>query len=185
MPVPTIEQLMLRTKDAGGDCRIWTGSNNGGRTPSPKARYTDEQGENRYASVRRLVYEQHHGVTLAPDVLVSVTCESSLCICPKHLTESSKAAVARKTLADPVVKARHRRGLELVKQPLGKLDHGKAAIIRARRDEDADALASEFSVSRSLIFKVWQGKAWRDYSNPFSQMLTGVRAYSASEGRAA
>jgi hypothetical protein len=83
------------------------------------------------------------------------------------LAKTSKGEVARKTMAHPVVKMRHRRALEIVNQPKGKLDHGKAQEIRARRHENADELAQEYSVSRSLIFKVWRGVAWRDYSNPW------------------
>jgi len=168
MTTPTIEELLARTVDGGGDCRIWTGSHNSGKTPSPKVRYKDENGNWQHGSVRRLVYEQHHGVKLPADVLVTVTCESPLCIWHKHLTETSKSEVARKTMARPDVRLRHRRGLEIVKQPLGKLDHDKARQIRSRRGEKAEELAKEFNISRSLVFKVWQGRAWRDYSNPFA-----------------
>lgn len=165
---PTADQLLARTVDSGGDCRLWNGSHNGGLTPSPKVRYKDEAGLWQHGSVRRMVYEQHHGVKLPATVLVTVTCESSLCIHPGHLAETTKGAVSRKTLARPDVKVRHRRGLEIAHQPAGKLSPEKAANLRARRDEDADALALEFGVSRSLVFKVWQNQAWRDHANPFA-----------------
>jgi len=168
MTTPAIEELLARTEDGGGDCRIWTGSNNGGAVPSPKVRYKDENGVWQHGSVRRLVYEQHHGVKLSPHVLVTFTCESSLCIHPDHLKRTGKGAVARKAMARPEVRMRHRRALEIVKQPLGKLDHDKARQIRNRRGEDAEELAKEFNVSRSLVFKVWANRAWRDYSNPFA-----------------
>ena len=171
MSTPTVGELLARTKDGGGDCRIWTSSHNGGLMPSPKVRYKDEAGVWQHGSVRRMVYEQHHGVKLPPNVLVTVTCESSLCIHQKHLAETTKAEVSRKTLAQPTVKTKHRRSLELAHQPNGKLDHSKAAALRARRGEDADDLAREFNISRSLVFKVWANRAWRDYSNPFAGLM--------------
>lgn len=165
---PTIEELLARTKDGGGDCRIWMGSDNGADTPMPKVRFKDDDGKWQHGSTRRLMYELHHGVKLPPKVLVTVTCESSMCIHPEHLAKTTKGQVSRKTLARPAVKARHRCALEKAHQPLGKLTKEKAAILRARRDEDADQLASEFGISRSLVFKVWRNLAWRDYSNPFA-----------------
>jgi hypothetical protein len=174
MTTPTLTNLLARTKDGGGDCRIWIGSDNGAITPMPKIRYKDEAGVWQHGSARRMAYELHHGVKLPKGWLVTVTCESSLCICPEHLARTTKSAVSRKALARPTVKARHRRALELAHQPRGKLTHDKAAILRARRGEDADALASEFGISRSLVFKVWQNRAWRDHSNPFSGL--GARA---------
>ena len=154
-----VQRLLARTiEDA--DCLIWQGRL-GRAAGQPKSRNF---------SARRLLWEAQHG-PLKVSQLVTVTCGNPKCL--EHLAITNKAEVARKTGADPRVKAIKRAKSMADKRPKGKLSMEKAREIR-NSELTGKALASIYGVSEDLISKVRHHKAWRESANPFTGL--GARA---------
>ncbi|MBS1084596.1 HNH endonuclease [Gluconobacter kondonii] len=69
-----------------GRCHDFMGSRSASGTQYGMIHTTDPiTGRSRMKSVHRVAYENHHGVTLSPDVLVLHTCDRQQCCNPEHL----------------------------------------------------------------------------------------------------
>jgi hypothetical protein len=77
--------VMVAIRDRSYDyagCRVWNGQANPGGAPILK---TTLNGVTSRYSVRKLVYEQEHGVTLPDSAVVVPTCGDRKCVHHKHL----------------------------------------------------------------------------------------------------
>lgn len=151
-----------------GDCLIWTGTmNNAGYGQIASVFSTSP------LLVRRYVFEMAGKGELAPREPVVCKCGEINCCNPEHMTRSTMRAVA---------KAAAKRGVFSTKTRGNKI----ATAIRANRDtkltmdiareirassEPGRQLALRLGVSRSLIHAVRANKIWKDYSNPYLQLM--------------
>jgi hypothetical protein len=155
----TLDQIMAQLHQQAlvvecGGCLVWQGSVSttagSGKVGSPKWRGT---------SLRRLLWEKRTRKTLARGRLVTVACETPLCV--EHLRTTDKAGTALRGYASADVRAKrtliNRRTARSM--PWCKLSEEKAAYIRAS-DASGKALAAELGVHPTLVFKVRQGVAW-------------------------
>ena len=154
-----VQRLLARTVE-DGDCLIWT------------ARLSHSAGHPKWKnfSVRRLLWEAQRG-PLKASQLVTVTCGNPKCLA--HLAITNKAEIARKTNADPRVKAIKRIKSSAIARKTAKLSIEKAREIR-NSELTGKALAVVYGVSEDLISKVRHHKAWPEPINPFAGL--GARA---------
>ena len=149
----TVEDLLARTRE-DGDCLIWTGRLNHSSGHPKWKNFT----------VRRLLWALQHG-PLKPSELITSTCGNPRCL--EHLAITSRAEIARKTNADPRVKAIKRAKSSAVARKKAKLSMEKAREIRSS-ELTGKALAVVYGVSEDLISKVRHYKAWPEPTSPFS-----------------
>jgi hypothetical protein len=155
------EQAMNGRVQEDGDCLIWTG------------RLSCSSGHPKYKDhvVRRVVWQAEHG-PLTPKQLVTTTCGNPKCL--EHLALTNKSKIAKKTNADPRVKA-----IKQLKSTAHSRRTAKLSVEKAREIRNSELgnkeLADLYGVSHGLISKVRTNKAWLEsYSSPFSGL--GARA---------
>lgn len=171
-----MDYLRLRATECG-DCLEWraTVSKEGYpiltlRVPQPgQAAKVQKQ-----YYVRHLVYWLKHGRPAPPDRRFSLvaTCRNKLCIAPDHIERWSKTRINKQSRAKGAwqstafaakVAATRRRNSHL----------SDAGVARIRAHEGAlRELADELKISVAYAYMIRRGKNRRDYSNPFSQLLT-------------
>jgi hypothetical protein len=138
-----------------GDCLIWTGSLS---CSAGHPKYKDRP-------VRRMVWQAKHG-ELTPKQLVTTTCGNPKCL--EHLALTNKSQIAKKTNADPRVKAIKALKSAAIGRARGKLSMEKVRHIRASNQPNQE-LASLYGVTHGLISKVRTGKAWVEcFASPFA-----------------
>ena len=155
-----VQRLLARTVE-DGDCLIWM------------ARLSHSAGHPKWKnfSVRRLLWEAQRG-PLKASQLVTVTCGNPKCLA--HLAITNKAEIARKTNADPRVKAIKRAKSMAASRPNGKLTMEKAREMRAS-DLGNQELAAIHGVHHSLVSKVRLHQSWVEpQTSPFAGL--GARA---------
>ena len=100
-------------------------------------------------------------------------CGDTLCVNPAHLVSSTTAKVAM-IAAETGYHARFDRRLKISKSKRGngvaKLTESEVKEIKLS-SEKGPVLAEKYGVHRSLITKIRSGKIWKDYFNPYSQLI--------------
>lgn len=150
-----------------GDCWIWQGYSNGDGYPQYKSTIDSTS-----RLVRRMVW-RFHGREIGRRIPLGCKCGERTCINPEHMFETTTAAIGRKVakrggwtgLARAAKIAAKRRI-----SPIAKLDIDKVAAIR-ESTTSSTALALEYGVSRSVIKGIRNGTRWKDYTNPFRQLM--------------
>ena len=172
---PRTEQLIADTlaltlvcdrTEEYGDCHLWTGATTERGYPIHKLAGHPCQ------LVRRTVFRLCGGV-LVPRQPVDVRCGEVRCLNPEHMFQSSTKAVAKKAakrgawsgLARAAkISASRRKGANI------KLDEARAALIR-NSEESGPVLAARHGINKSLANNIKRGAAWKDYSNPYLQLM--------------
>lgn len=157
---PLVQRLLARTTE-DGDCLIWT------------ARLSHSAGHPKWQnfSARRLLWEAQRGPLKASQLITS-TCGNPKCLA--HLAITNKAEIARKTNADPRVKAIKRAKSMAISRKSAKLTMEKAREIR-NSEQGNQELAALYGVSHALISKVRTHQAWLEpATSPFAGL--GARA---------
>jgi hypothetical protein len=150
-----LESRIVQKMQEDADCLIWTG------------RLSKSSGHPKYGDkvVRRVVWQAKHG-PLKPGQLVTVTCGNPKCL--EHLAITNKSEIAKKTNADPRVKAIKRIKSVALSRAKAKLDMQKAREIRAS-DLNNHEQAAIYGITHSMVSKIRTGKAWvEQHSNPFT-----------------
>jgi hypothetical protein len=152
---PTIKERLLAKAVSQGDCLIWTGGN------SKTSGYGLIWADGRHQSAHRISYLVHHGEIPAGAVVMH-SCDNRLCINPAHLSLGNQRA----NTADMLAKGRGNKAS-------GEA-HGLAKLSNAQRDEiyrrytpyqrgnSTCALAREFGVRQSTIYRIVRSKPWSD-----------------------
>lgn len=164
----TIASIRGRTTD-DGDCWIWQGAHaNFGRNPVLGNR---EAGDGSM-SVRRRVWELHHGKPIPAGKIIVVTCECRRCVNPEHLKLTTMQQLTRElgakgvmsgSLRSAKIAATHRQ-----RHPNTKLTQEQVRAIRAS-DETGAALAVRYGVAESTISRYRLHQCRREYTaNPFA-----------------
>lgn len=136
------------------DCMVWQGPKSQSGIPRRASK-----------SLRRIVYEAAKG-PVQPHLMVSVTCEHSMCLNPEHMKANTKGAVLKRTYATTDLASRRSISSRATARKRAKLNMDKARAIRAS-DETIDVLAGRYGVDRTLISQIRRGTAWKDAS-PFA-----------------
>lgn len=155
-----IEKILSLNAIEDGDCLIWNG------------RLSKSSGHPKYGDMvmRREVWKARNGPLMACE-LITVTCGNPKCL--EHLAITTKSEIARRTNADPSVKARKRlSGAKSARaRANNKLSMEKAREIRLSSDNDL-VLAKVYGVDHSMISKVKRNEAWvESFSSPFAGLL--------------
>jgi hypothetical protein len=161
-----IERVRLHIEEIG-DCWEWHGAMQA-RSPTPMIQY-----KRRVKPVRRLLAE-----TLGKNVtgkFVTCKCRNELCVNPDHLL-----IVTRKRLQEIVNKERNYTSSPVRMKKLAdkarlkpKLTLELAAEIREAEGTQRQ-IAARYGISQATVSVIKRGVTWRDYSNPFAQLIGGL-----------
>ncbi len=150
-----------------GDCWEWTGATQS-NAPTPMMNY-----KGRVGSVRRFLAEAQ-GKSIKGK-LVTCKCRNELCVNPDHLL-----VVTRKRLQEMVSKERKYTSNPVRMKKLAdkarensKLTSELAAEVR-EADGTQREIAARYGVSQATVSVIKRGKTWRDYFNPFIQLIGGL-----------
>jgi hypothetical protein len=162
--VSVIERVMKRVLEIG-DCLEWQG-HMGGRGTTPVISV------NRVAvSIRRAILEER-GVILTEGQRCTTKCNNPRCVNPDHikvLTTKQFMSRAAKGRSATVEASRARKIAESHRK------HSKITMEIAqqiRLDQRPGRLAApEYGISKSLYDKIRRGESWRDFANPFFQLM--------------
>lgn len=151
-----------------GDCWEWTGATQA-NAPTPTMNY-----KGRVGSVRRFLAEAQ-GKSIKGK-LVTCKCRNELCVNPDHLL-----VVTRKRLQEMVSKERKYTSNPVRMKKLADKarENSKLTSELAAEVRDADGtqreIAARFGISQATVSVIKRGKTWRDYTNPFTQLIGGSR----------
>lgn len=135
---------------ADADCLIWRGASTQSGIP--------RLGK---GSARRVVWEWVNG-DIPKGKLVSVSCENSLCLNPKHLCLTTKGEVLKNTRSRIDVELRRSASItRFARARAGKITMEIARAIRSSQKPGIE-WARELGVSDSLVSLVRQGKSWKE-----------------------
>ena len=150
-----------------GDCWEWTGAMQS-RAPTPMINY-----ERKVQPVRRALAEKM-GKSIKGK-LVTCKCRNELCVNPDHLL-----VVTRKRLQEMVSKERKYTSNPVRMQKLAtkarahaKLTKELAAEIREAEGTQRE-IAARYGITQATVSVIKRGVTWRDYSNPFAQLIGGL-----------
>jgi hypothetical protein len=150
-----------------GDCWEWQGAMQS-RSPVPTMNF-----EGKVKPVRRHLAE-------AMDLpvqgkLATYKCGNPLCVHPDHLM-----VITRKKLQQRIAKEfkHHSNPLRLKKLSDRARAHSKLTVELAQAIRDAEGkqrdIAAQFGVTQATVSVIKRGVTWRDYTNPFTQLLGGL-----------
>lgn len=158
-----IDIIKERTIEVG-DCWEWQGALQAcGTTPTIRHK-------KRTMSVRRLIMEVQ-GYSLESKV-ATCTCANHLCVNPEHIE-----VITRKKLTKRVA-SQIRRSVNVIRMAKistiarqhAKLNEQLAEEIRQAEGTQRE-IAKRFNVSQATVSVIKRGLTWRDYNNPFAQLI--------------
>lgn len=151
-----------------GECWEWQGSLQS-KSPTPTMNF-----KNQVKPVRRHLAE---AMELKLDgKLVTYKCGNPLCVHPDHII-----AITRKKLQQRIAKeqAHHLNPLRRKKISDAARKNGKLTPELAQAIRDADGtqreIAKQFGITQATVSVIKRGVTWRDYTNPFTQLIGGSR----------
>ena len=150
-----------------GDCLDWIGATQRG---APAMRITASM--NRpdlpaFLRVRRWMWERHTGRRLGARQTLKPSCGSDTCINPEH-QQPQRRGIEQRGRARPLAeRASIARGVRLA---LGRLTPEQVRHIR-ESDAPSAALAARYGVTSANVGHIRRGDTWRDYANPWNQLL--------------
>lgn len=130
--------------------------------------------KNQVKPVRRHIAEEM-GLKL-DGKLVTHKCGNPLCVHPDHII-----AITRKKLQQRIAKEqRHQLNpLRLKKISDRARQNAKITLEQANEIRDAEGtqrdIAKRYGISQSTVSVIKRGVTWRDYTNPFTQLIGGSR----------
>lgn len=165
-----MDELIERVRrhiDEVGDCWEWNGATQS-NSPTPAINW-----KRKVQPVRRLLASE-----LGKQItgkFVTCKCRNELCVNPDHLL-----VVTRKRLQEMVSKERNYQVSPVRMKKLAdkarrnsKLTVELAAEIREAEGTQRQ-IAARFGISQATVSVIKRGKTWRDYSNPFAQLIGGL-----------
>lgn len=149
-----------------GDCWIWQRHHNKG---DPRTWYR-EDGEWRSMAVRRLAYWWQLGARPRRTIVIRGLCGDPSCVNPAHSEAVSQTRHLREAGRASHSVAIHRKIAETARETRARLTWESVHDIRLS-DKTNAALAEKYDVSAQTIGRVRRHETWRDYSNPWQQMM--------------
>ena len=162
-PVEDIgREILLRCKDAGGDCLTWDGAH----TPQghPLVRYGDN-----VQRVDKVLWTVVHGKTLKDGYTLMRTCETPGCCNHDHhkqATRSESMTAAFKAIGFGGA-AHGRKVSAATRDKVGVLTPEQVKLARTS-EKTGKALALELGCTPSVVSAARRHETYRDYSNPFA-----------------
>lgn len=164
---PIIERVRARCIECG-DCWEWQGAvqKDNGNTPVINVDGT-------VRPVRRVLLEAA-GVRLKKRV-VTFACGNHLCVNPEHLQAMTRTefqlrlSQTVRSHSNPVTLANISRAA----RRNSKLDAQTAESIRQAEGSHRE-IAKRFGVCAATVGSIKRGRIWRDYTNPFSNVVEGL-----------
>lgn len=154
-PTTALQQRVLAMCEVSCDCWVWKGFAISGSQPSINMGKSGGQG-----LVRRFLLREKLGRDIEPGKYAGRTCETTLCVNPAHIKETSRSEqqmlVAARKPAAAHCSAKRR---DATRQACGTLDLEKARAIRAS-DESTEVLMARYGVTATTIKNVRNGKTW-------------------------
>lgn len=150
-----------------GDCWEWQGAMQS-TAPTPMMNYK------RVCQPVRRVLAREMGKAIEGK-FVTCKCRNELCVNPDHLL-----VVTRKRLQELVSKERNYTGTPMRRKKLADKARlrSKLTIELAAEVRDAEGtqreIAARYGISQATVSVIKRGKTWRDYSNPFAQLIGGL-----------
>lgn len=165
-----MKELIERVRkhiDEVGDCWEWNGAMQS-NAPTPAINW-----KRRCKPVRRVLAEAMGKAIQGK--FVTCKCRNELCVNPDHLM-----VVTRKRLQEMLSKERNYTSNPVRNKKLAdkarlksKLTSELAAEVR-EADGTQREIAARFGISQATVSVIKRGKTWRDYSNPFAQLIGGL-----------
>jgi predicted XRE-type DNA-binding protein len=158
-----LEYVYLRSEEIG-DCWEWTGALQACGT-TPMMRH-----QKKTISVRRLIMLEQ-GLDVQGMVATS-KCSNSLCVNPEHLELITRKRLTKRVamqLNHSVTLVRRAQMSSFVRL------HAKLTAELAEEIRQAEGIqreiAKHYGVSQSTVSVIKRGLTWRDYLNPFAQLI--------------
>lgn len=149
-----------------GDCWVWQRHHN---KDGPRTWY--REGDKWHSmAVRRLAYWWQSGSRPRRTIVIRGTCGDASCVNPAHseaITQARHLSEAAQRSHTPEV---HRKMAESARKTRARLTWESVQDIRLS-DKTNAALAEKYDVSAQTIGRVRRHETWRDYSNPWQQMM--------------
>ena len=140
-------------------CRLWQGYSD--KEGYGRKKIKLENGKWRTIGVHRWVMEQLLGRRLHPKEVILHACDNPPCYRIDHLSVGTLAS----NNADMIRKKRNKKPPQNVfrgeAHPMAKLTQEQVDEIRRRKKENGAALAREFGVNKSTVYRVRKGIRWK------------------------
>jgi len=151
-----------------GDCWEWQGAMQScGSTPVIRIKQ-------KTTSVRRLLL-QAAGVNVHGRVC-TYKCGNELCVNPEHLEAIGRKKLSKRVADSTKYTASVMRKVKLAKKARqrGKLTPELVAEIKQAEGTQRQ-IAARYGISQATVSCIRRGATWRDYANPFTQLLGGIK----------
>lgn len=147
-----------------GDCWEWQGALQH-KSPVPTMNYGGS-----VKPVRRHIAEAS-GAVLAGK-LATYSCGNQLCVNPDHVIVVTRRRLQQRTAKElkPQSNPMRIKKLSDIARARGKLTPELAQAIRDAEGTQRD-IAARFGISQATVSVIKRGKTWRDYTNPFTQLI--------------
>lgn len=161
-----LEYLRARSEEVG-ECWEWTGALQSARG-SPVMRY-----ERVAQPVRRVI-----AIELGMQVkgrMATVRCCNSLCVRPEHVVVLTRKQLQQRTAKVTQLHANPTRCRKLAQtaRRTAKLTEAQVAEIRAIDGLTQRQIAARYGIAQATVSAIRRGVKWKDYSNPWWQLLKG------------
>lgn len=166
-----MEHLIERVRkhiEEVGDCWEWFGAMQH-TSPTPMINY-----KRKVRPVRRL-FAEYLGKNVQGK-FVTCKCRNELCVNPDHIL-----IVTRQKLQEMVNKERNYTSSPIRRKKLAekarlraKLNVELAAEVREAEGTQRE-IAARYGISQATVSVIKRGVTWRDYTNPFTQLIGGSR----------
>jgi predicted XRE-type DNA-binding protein len=158
-----LEYVYLRSEEIG-DCWEWQGALQAcGTTPMMRHK-------KKTISVRRLIMLEQ-GLDVQGKV-ATCTCSNPLCVNPEHLELTTRKRLSKRLavqLSHSFTRLRKAQ-ISTTVRLRGKLTAQIADEIRLASGKQRE-IAARYSISQSTVSVIKRGLTWRDYQNPFAQLI--------------
>lgn len=161
-----LEYLRARSEEVG-ECWEWTGALQSARG-SPVMRH-----ERVAQPVRRVI-----AIELGMQVkgrMATVRCCNSLCVRPEHVVVLTRKQLQQRTAKVTQLHANPTRCRKLAQtaRRTAKLTEAQVAEIRALEGLTQRQIAARYGITQATVSAIRRGVKWKDYSNPWLQLLKG------------
>lgn len=151
-----------------GECWEWQGALQS-NAPVPTMNFNGKVGP-----VRRHIAE-HLGLAVEGK-LATCSCGNQLCVNPEHVIVITRKRLQQRIAKDQrraVNPVRMKKLSDRARATQAKLTLEQAQAIREAEGTQRD-IAARFGVTQATVSAIKRGKTWRDYSNPFAQLIGGL-----------
>lgn len=165
-----MDQLIERIRrhiEEVGDCWEWQGAMQSA-APVPVMNYKQS-----VMPVRRLIAIER-GV-IVKGKFATYRCGNQLCVNPDHVIVVTRQKLQKRIAAETKYQINPVRMQKLATfaRARGKLTLELAQAIRDAEGSQRD-IAKRFGVTQATVSVIKRGKTWRDYTNPFTQLIGGL-----------